>query len=275
MHLSSPLYVLAALAARVAADAPLIYDIKGYNNGTYGRIPKQSYHTVNFSSPLWQINTWDKEAVDDSPYLLTALADIWVKSGDAADAGNYGPYIFDMKDLSLVYADPTWASAKQTRVQNFNGTDYLTFWGGDFIASGHGNGKCFLLNNKYETVYTIEAVGVTGGVDLHECELTADGTALITSYDTQIMDLTSVGGPANGTIIRSFFQEIDIATGALVYEWDPLDHQPITTATSFWDSGDAKLGWDWYHLNSLQKVRDSPKFQPNPPSPRIFHEAVY
>jgi hypothetical protein len=268
MYLSRPICLLAALVTGVLADAPLIHNLNAYNNGTYGRVPKQTYHSVNITSPMWQINIWDKEAVDPTPYLLAALPEQWYEIGDPADAGQYGPYIFSTADLSLVYADPTWPNAKGTRVQQYNGTSYLTFYAGSFVASGHGSGKCYMLNSKYETEYIISAVDAPGDVDLHECELTPDGTALISSYNNIPYDLSVVGGPVNGSLIRSFFQEVDIATGELLFQWDPLDHFPVTNSILKWDSS-LTNGWDWFHLNSIQKV-SLPGFKSE-----MIHEAVY
>ena len=60
--------------------------------------------------------------------------------------------------------------------------------------------------------------------DEHEFQLTPQGTALITVYAIVQDDLSSVGGPVNGTVLEGCAQEIDVATGAVLLEWHSLDH---------------------------------------------------
>ena len=49
--------------------------------------------------------------------------------------------------------------------------------------------------------------------DLHEFQLTPQGTALITAYDPILCNLSAVGGPADGAVTDGVFQEIDVRTG--------------------------------------------------------------
>src|SRR6266550_2646631 len=56
------------------------------------------------------------------------------------------------------------------------------------------------------------------------------GTALITAYHAVPYDLTAVGGPATGQAIDGVVQEIDIATGQVLFEWHSLDHVPLTAS---------------------------------------------
>src|SRR5436305_1619342 len=66
-------------------------------------------------------------------------------------------------------------------------------------------------------------------IDLHEFRLTPEGTALFTCYPQVVQtDLTPVGGPSNGQVFESVFQEVDVRTGKLLLEWRSLDHIPIT-----------------------------------------------
>ncbi len=37
-------------------------------------------------------------------------------------------------------------------------------------------------------------------------------------------NLSFLGGPSDGAVTASIFQEIDIKTGLVRREWDPLDH---------------------------------------------------
>ena len=46
--------------------------------------------------------------------------------------------------------------------------------------------------------------------DLHEFQLTPQGTALITAYDPIHCNLSAVGGPADGAVTDGVLQEIDV-----------------------------------------------------------------
>ncbi|KAK6065368.1 hypothetical protein SCUP515_11271 [Seiridium cupressi] len=182
MHTHQLLCLLTPLIVEAACDASLSYNFTLYNSGAYGYAPNQTYRSSNITSPVWQINIWDQEAVNTTDYLFMALPEHWKASGDPLGNSNYGPYIFSNKDFSLVYADPTWDLAKSEGVQEYNDKPYMVFFGGELVDSGHGHGKCYLVNTKYEIEYTISAVGTPQDVDLHECLLIFNGTALIISY---------------------------------------------------------------------------------------------
>lgn len=72
------------------------------------------------------------------------------------------------------------------------------------------------------------------------------------------MDLSSVGRDADGWVYDGLFQEIDIETGGLLFEWRARDHYSIndtyfpvgdkSAATA--SAGDA---YDYFHINSIDK----------------------
>lgn len=96
-------------------------------------------------------------------------------------------------------------------------------------------------------------VGLEG--DLHDFVITSNDTALVTIYDAIPADLTAVGGPELGWLYDGVFQEIDIATGELLFEWRASDY--FSLESSFFPLNDRgherSLGYDFYHLNSIDK----------------------
>ncbi len=60
--------------------------------------------------------------------------------------------------------------------------------------------------------------------DHHEFLITPEDTALFTIYHKVPMDLSSVGGPKEGTVLDGIVQEVDIETGEVLFEWHSLDH---------------------------------------------------
>ena len=71
--------------------------------------------------------------------------------------------------------------------------------------------------------------------DLHEFQITPQGTGLITVYDGIDCDLSSVGGARDAAVADTLFQQIDLKTGLVMYEWHSLDH--VALADSYASAG--------------------------------------
>lgn len=91
--------------------------------------------------------------------------------------------------------------------------------------------------------------------DLHEFRLTENGTALITIYDMIPADLSALKGPASGWIHDGVFQEIDLTTGALIFEWRASEHYQISdTFLPLGNRGRTRdAAFDFFHINSVEK----------------------
>ncbi|KAJ4245802.1 hypothetical protein NW762_013926 [Fusarium torreyae] len=236
------------------AAAGIVYDPEGYNHGDYGPVPNTTYVSSDLKAPIWQVNTWKPDKVDQTPKHI--FMDFFGADEDT------GPKIFSTHDLSLVYSHPAAEGSFNARVQKYKGKDYLTYWAGTHNgAAGSGSGYCYFLNNRYQLAYTIAPIGLQEGVmtDQHECQMTEDDTVLISVYQSiPNYDLTSVGGPANGTLLDSGFQEIDIATNKTVVTWWASDHFDISDSYVQYDQVPSELnskGFDFFHLNSVQKIK--------------------
>jgi hypothetical protein len=113
----------------------------------------------------------------------------------------------------------------------------------------------FQLDSLYEVFREISPVGENLDGDLHEFRLTENGTALMTSYDIIPADLSSLNGPASGWIYDGVFQEIDVATGALIFEWRASEHYQVNdTFLPISNSGrTSDTAFDFFHINSVDK----------------------
>jgi hypothetical protein len=159
-----------------------------------------------------------------------------------------GPEIIDNQGRPVWFhpvADGNQAA--DFRVQTYRGESVLTWWEGQsHTGPGHGEGVDYIYDRSYHLVATVSA-GHGYAADTHEFRLTPYGTALITIYSQVKRDLSSVGGPADGSVFDGIIQEIDVATGAVLFEWHSLDHvgldesharsrpqrqRPTTTSTS-------------------------------------------
>jgi Arylsulfotransferase (ASST) len=99
-------------------------------------------------------------------------------------------------------------------------------------------------------------VGVGLGGDLHEFHITADNTALITVYHNHESDCTDLGFGSACWINDSLFQEIDIETGDLIFQWQASDHVRMSDSTVTPKGKDGQTedsAFDFFHINSVDK----------------------
>ena len=122
---------------------------------------------------------------------------------------------------------PAGQRASDLRVQRYLGKPVLTWWQG-LSGAGLGFGKDVIYDSSYRQIATVN--GANGfPADLHEFEITAQNTALITTYQPVYWDASGVrGGKKRQIVVDSVVQEIDIPTGLLLFQWDSLDHVPVT-----------------------------------------------
>ncbi|KAI8218087.1 hypothetical protein K4K53_008945 [Colletotrichum sp. SAR 10_77] len=172
-----------------------------------------------------------------------------------------GPYIF-RDDGELVWSGYAIYSIWATNFQaaRWRGRDVLFSFEGDHNPGyGHGHGHVTFLDQHYETIRELRA-GNHKLVDKHEFHVVNEETGLIQIYQPVPRDLTPWGAePEQQWIVNAIIQELDIATGKLLFEWSSLDHVtpdeailPINPgqAGSGYNSSDA---WDYFHINSVDK----------------------
>ena len=80
-------------------------------------------------------------------------------------------------------------------MQEYLGEPVLTWWQGDISVHGYGLGEGVIFDRSYSEVAHVRA-GNGLQADLHELQLTAQGTALITAYDPILLRPVARGGPA-------------------------------------------------------------------------------
>ncbi|CRG89960.1 UPF0182 protein [Talaromyces islandicus] len=214
-----------------------------YDLGLYGFYPTRSYVSFEYASPATEIARWDPRCT--AGYTFVA------PRGDSIVQP--GPMILDEYG-ELVWMMPLPGITQDFRVQEYLGEQYLTYWNGGQVE-GHGEGAWYMLDSSYVQRFRVQPVGEFAGGDLHDFQITENGTALVTIYDTKAADLSSIGGPEFGYIYDGIFQEIDIATGELVFEWRMSEHFALNSSYEPLNGKgvDRDRAYDLFHLNSVEK----------------------
>jgi hypothetical protein len=173
--------------------------------------------------------------------------------GDASTYAN-GPEIINSQgDVVWFKAVPAGEEASDFRVQTYDGQPVLTFWQGTGLG-GLSNGTDYIYNDHYQQIAAVNA-GNGLSADGHEFLITPWNTALILSYTTATANLTSIGGPADQTVINGVVQEIDIATGKVLFQWNSEDHVPFSQSEQPLPAS-ASSPWDWFHINAVKLDTD-------------------
>ncbi|RMD43258.1 hypothetical protein DV735_g1853, partial [Chaetothyriales sp. CBS 134920] len=165
--------------------------------------------------------------------------------------------ILDSKG-SLVWTDTQFREPFNMDIQEYKGEPHLTFWAGNKVG-GHGEGINYIVNSSYHIVKTVRA-GKDLKADLHEFNLLpSSNTALLDAYYTREVDLSGFkNGPEKGWIWEAAFQEVDIDTGEVLFDWRASDHISLTKTYSELDAShntasSANKAFDWFHINSVDK----------------------
>ncbi len=87
--------------------------------------------------------------------------------------------------------------------------------------------------------------------DAHEFYITPWNTALITAYQHTTANLSSIGGPADQAVVNGVVQEIDIRTGAVLWEWNSAQHVPYSASEQPLPASPTEP-WDWFHVNAVR-----------------------
>ena len=171
-----------------------------------------------------------------------------------AGPGQYGPMILDgAGELVWFKADPAGSRAADLRVQTYEGQPVLTWWQDPLVADGRRDAGVVIADSSYNDIAIVRA-GNGYQPDLHAFEITPRGTALFTVYDAIRCNLSAYGGPADGAVADTLFQEIDLRTGLVRSEWHALDH--VALADSYMPVGHGGTPvspWDYFHINAVSE----------------------
>jgi Arylsulfotransferase (ASST) len=170
--------------------------------------------------------------------------------------GQSGPMILDPSGRLLwFHPEPRGVLANDFKVQTYQGQPVLTWWEGRTNTRGYGQGEWVIADRAYKEIARVKAGDGLYG-DLHDMELTSRGTALITVYHVVRADLSSVGSAADGHAVDSIVQEIDVATGKVLFSWHSLDHVALTESHAGPPAPGHSFPYDYFHVNSVAEEPD-------------------
>ena len=171
-----------------------------------------------------------------------------------AGPGPYGPMILDAGG-GLVWFKPVpkGARAANLRLQEYRGRPVLTWWQDPLVSGGRSGSGVVIADRGYREIAKVRA-GNGFSPDLHAFEISPQGTALFTVYDAIRCNLSRYGGPADGGLADTLFQEIDLATGLVRFEWHALDHVPLASSYMPARPGTPHSPWDFFHINAISSA---------------------
>jgi hypothetical protein len=149
---------------------------------------------------------------------------------------------------------PAKESATDFRTQTYLGKPVLTWWQGT-INGGVGVGQDEIYSSSYRPVAVVKG-GNGLQADLHEFQLTPQNTALITAYYPVYWNTTGIkNGSSHDLVYDAVAQEIDIATGLVLWQWDSLDHVAVSDSYQF-APPQGGHPWDYFHINAVAQNGD-------------------
>jgi outer membrane protein assembly factor BamB len=184
----------------------------------------------------------------------TDLGLLFLGPGPVSLSGSqqYGPLIVDRAGTPVWFRPlPPGLQATNFTSAQYRGKKVLVWWEGKIQQSGYGQGEAVVLDEDYHEIARVRAAGGRS-MDLHALTLTADGTALFTCYPQTVpMDLSSMDMPRKSQVLESIIQEVDIASGRLVWEWRSLQHIPVSATQE-----PHAEPYDYLHINSVEQLPD-------------------
>lgn len=146
---------------------------------------------------------------------------------------------------------PKGTVAADLTAQTYEGHRVLTWWQGGLNAKGQTVGEYVIMNSHYQVIRTVEPADGYAS-DEHEFLISPSGTtAWLVGSQVVGANLTGLGGPENGPVVEEVAQEIDLATGNMLFEWNSLAHVPVTA--SYHGYGPS-IDYDYFHMNAIDPL---------------------
>jgi uncharacterized protein with LGFP repeats len=184
-----------------------------------------------------------------APGLLLA------SSGAATSTADPGVFIYDDTGQPVWFKTlPPNGLGNLSRL-TYRGQDALAWFAGTSPWQGGFKGSWIVADSTYTRIGEI-AAGNGYFADGHDLRISPAGDkALVEIYNPVETDLSEQGGSRTASVLEAVIQEIDLATGAVTFEWHSLDHIPVTDTYQSLQVTDPDPAHqqvvDYVHINSV------------------------
>ena len=225
-------------SARAVAGIGVLLALSGCSNSSAGagaKAPYRHYHSrPDLKPPTVQIV---KHARRTAPgYIFIA---------PKKDVVQAGPMILDNLGRVVWFEPLNTHAVTDFRVQRYRGQPVLTWWHGR-PDNGHGDSGYSIYDDHYRKIAEVRpGNGMLG--DIHEFAITPRNTALMT-----ISRHVRVKGRQ---VLEGGFQELDIRTGRVLFEWHSIDHVRLVESYYRVPKDPGRI-FDYFHINSIDIDKD-------------------
>jgi hypothetical protein len=156
-----------------------------------------------------------------------------------------GPLILDNRGRVVWFMPVDRRGVTDFRVQQYRGKPVLTWWRGK-SADDKRLGRYSIYDDSYQLVkYVRPGNGLSG--DMHEFKITPRNTAVMTlSHQVRVK---------SRNVLEGAFEEVDIRTGRVLFEWHSVGHVPLTESYYHLPRNPDRT-YDYFHINTVEIDRD-------------------
>ena len=223
--------------------------------------PLQAYKSSSIQAPFLNVTKMGKT---EPGYLFFTPQDTL--------RGDGYPAIYS-DDGQLVWQG-TQGNYSALQPQMLDNEPVIAYWTG-YSGDGFGFGHISILNSSYSEIHRVtldckaenfvtvfEPMTFESCIDIHESQITDNGTILVTAVNVTRADLSSIGGPKDGWIQDGLVYEIDIKTNEIVFRWSAHEHigqVPIRDVRAPLEGAGRNQSdpYGYPHLNAVYKYGDS------------------
>ena len=156
-----------------------------------------------------------------------------------------GPLIIDNHGNTVWFMPVDQRGVTDFRLQHYRGRPVLTWWRGK-SPDNKRVGRYAIYDNTYRLIKYVRPGNNLSG-DMHEFKITPRNTALMTlSHRVRVK---------SRNVLEGAFQEVDIRTGRVLFEWHSVGHVPLTESYYRLPRSPDRT-YDYFHINTVELDRD-------------------
>lgn len=154
-------------------------------------------------------------------------------------------------------------NAHDFQLCTYQGSDHLC-WTEGIQYRGYSRGQSRIFSTNLTSVRSVQSLNGLSPLDQHEFNIVGNSSLVIVyhpeRYDLSAFNITT----GEGWIMDTKFQDIDLETNEVLFEWSPIEHVALSegyvlpNTTEVVGTGfNALSPWDFFHINSVDKDSES------------------